>query len=269
MSSLKSISNYIFNNKELLANEIVNGVVHSIDMEIPPWEQEQAINMYIEFVSFIGEYVVSGEEKIPDSLLEWSKKNAAMVSLDGNLSILVVRYLPTRNVITEILTNLAVQFNLSLHELSKMIIQVNRMLDVSLNETVANYEFLVSEYKKTSQMEIAKVATPVIPVKDGIIVLPLVGRIDTFRIKYLIENSTPKIANIDVNYVIIDFSGVYKIDKVNIRLINEMVQMIRLMGINVIATGVSPDLAKMAIIEGIEISSIVYPNLKIALESIH
>ena len=270
MSPLISISDYIFNNKELLASNIVEEVINSLDMDIPQWEQEQAKNMYIEFVTFIGDYILSGEEKIPESLLIWSKKNAAMVSLDGNLSTLVVRYLPTRNVITDILTNLAITFDLNLKELSKLIKQVNRMLDMSLNETVANYEYLASEYQKMSQMELAKVGAPIVPVKEGIIVLPLVGHIDTYRIDYMIENLTPKIASADVFYVIIDFSGVYKIDKGNVQYINELVQMIRIMGISVMATGICPDLAKMTINEGIDVAAdVIYPNLKIALESIN
>ncbi|MER2009482.1 MAG: STAS domain-containing protein, partial [Psychrobacillus sp.] len=187
-----------------------------------------------------------------------------------NLSTLVVRYLPTRNVITDILTNLAITFDLNLKELSKLIKQVNRMLDMSLNETVANYEYLASEYQKMSQMELAKVGAPIVPVKEGIIVLPLVGHIDTYRIDYMIENLTPKIASAGVFYVIIDFSGVYKIDKGNVQYINELVQMIRIMGISVMATGICPDLAKMTINEGIDVAAdVIYPNLKIALESIN
>ena len=71
-------------------------------------------------------------------------------------------------------------------------------------------------------------------------------------------------------YVIIDFSGVYKIDKGNVQYINELVQMIRIMGISVMATGICPDLAKMTINEGIDVAAdVIYPNLKIALESIN
>ena len=269
MSSLNNISNYIFANKELLATDIVNGVVNSVDMDIPAWEQEQAINMYTEFLSFLRDYIVSGEEKTPEHLLVWSKKNAAMVSLDGNLSTLVVRYLPTRNILTDLLTNLALKFELSLKELSELIKQVNRMLDISLNETVANFEYLASEYQKKSQMELAKVGAPIVPVKEGIIVLPLVGHIDTYRIEYMIEHLTPKITKSSISYAIVDFSGVYKIDNGNIHYINQLIQMVRLMGIIVIATGLSPSLAKMILKEDLELSANqVYPNLKIALESI-
>lgn len=270
MSSLKNISDYIFTNKELLANDIVKEVVKSLDMDIPLWEQEQAVNMYIEFLSFLGDYMVSGEEKVPDSLVAWSKRNAAMVSLDGNLSTLVVRYLPTRNIITDLLTNLALKYNLSLKELSELVKQVNRMLDISLNETVANFEYLASEFKKMSQMELAKVGAPIVPIKDGIVVLPLVGNIDTYRIEYMIKHLTPKITTSNVTHAIVDFSGVYKMDKENIPFLNELIQMVRLMGIQVIATGVSPSLAKMTLNEGIEVSANkIFPNLKIALESIN
>ncbi|MER2169105.1 MAG: STAS domain-containing protein [Psychrobacillus psychrodurans] len=268
MGSLTSISDYIFTHKEELANDIVERVVNSVDMEIPHWEQEQAVNMYIEFLSFLGEYTLSGEEKIPESLVTWSKKNAAMVSLDDNLSTLVVRYLPTRNIITDLLTNLAIKFDLSLLELGKLIKQVNRMLDISINETVVNFEQLASEYQRMSQMELAKVGTPIVPVKEGIIVLPLVGHIDTYRINYMIEHLTPKIATSNVIHAIVDFSGVYKIEKGNITYINQLIQMVRLMGINIIATGVTPSLAKLTLTENIDVSANqIYPNLKIALES--
>jgi rsbT co-antagonist protein RsbR len=268
MNSHNNISNHLLSNKESLAIEIVNGVLNSLNLDIPKWEQDQAVTMFIEFVSFISEYIISEEEKTPELLLVWSKKNAAMITLDGNLSTLVVRYLPTREVITDILTELGLEYNLSLKELSKLIKQVNRMLDISLNETVSNFEFLVNECQKMAQIELAEVSTPIVPVKDGIIVLPLVGNIDSYRIQYMMENLLPKMSDLGVNCVIADFSGVYKLDKENVKYLNQIGQMLRLMGIDIISTGISPKLSQLAINEGIDLSgSKVYSNLKIALES--
>jgi rsbT co-antagonist protein RsbR len=269
MTSLKNIADCLLDNKKSLAVKIVDGVLTSMRLNIPDWEKTQAEEMYIEFVSCLGDYINNEEEIVPQTLLAWSKKNAAMVSLEGKISTIAVRYPPTRDVITDILTDLGIEFGLTLRELSKLVKQANRLLDLSLNETVLAFEHLAEEYQKKTKMELAEVSTPIVPVKEGIVILPLVGKIDAERAKYLMENVLPKIANLDVKHVIADFSGVPSLEQENAYHLQQIGQMLRLMGIHIISTGISPKLAQIAVNAGIDLSrSETYANLKRALESL-
>jgi rsbT co-antagonist protein RsbR len=269
MTSLNNIADYLLDNQKSIAHNIVDSVLTSMNINIPEWEKKQAEEMYIEFVSCLGDYINNEEDKVPQSLVSWSKKNAAMVSLEGKISTIAVRYPPTRDVITDLLTDLGIESGLNLRELSKLVKQANRLLDISLNETILAFEQLAEQYQKKAKMELAEVSTPIVPVKEGIVILPLVGTIDAERARYLMENVLPKIAHLDVKHVIADFSGVPSLERENGIHLQQIGQMLRLMGIHIISTGISPKLAQIAVNAGIDLSrSETYANLKRALESL-
>lgn len=269
MTTSQKVSDYLLNNTETLAINIVDKVINTMNLEIPELERTQAITMYIEFIRCLGEYVINEEEKIPDSLIAWSKKNAGMVSLEGKISTIFVRYPPTRDIITDILTDLGIEHKLSLKDHGKLIKQVNRLLDISLNETIFAFEHLTDEYQKETQRELAKLSAPIVPVKDGVVVLPLVGSIDSYKTQYLIENVVPKLAGLGINHVIADFSGVPNLNQEHVFHLHHIGQMLRLMGIHVISTGIRPELAQLAVKTGLDLSrGETYANLKKALESL-
>ena len=270
MTSLRNISEYLHNNAEHLAIEIVDGVINNMQLEIPTEEKQQAINMYIKFMGFLGEFIKTGAEGVPQNLIEWSKMNAErQVSYAEKISNIIVRYPPTRDILTDIITRLSIEYELSILENVNLIKQINRMLDVSVSETVLAFEHLTDEYQKETQQELAKVSAPIVPVKDGVVILPLVGNIDSYRATYIMENVLPKIADLEINDVIVDFSGVLAIDRENAYYLHQIGTMLRLMGLNIIATGIRPDLAKVAVNVGINLSETkTFSNVKFALESI-
>jgi rsbT co-antagonist protein RsbR len=268
MASALRISEYLVNNKEALAAKIVDGVLNKMDLTIPELERKRAVTMHIELMESLGEYILNEEERIPESLLFWSKRNAAMVSFEGKISTIAVRYPPTRDVITDILTELGMEYNLGLKELSKLIKQVNRLLDISLNETIETYEHLADEYRLQAQIELAEVSTPIVPVKDGVVILPLVGYMNSCKAQYIMERVIPKIADSGARDVIVDFSGVPSLEVEMAFRLKQIAQMLRLMGIHVITTGISPKLAQLVVHAGIDLSQTTFLTLKQALESL-
>ncbi|UOQ46606.1 PAS domain S-box protein [Gracilibacillus caseinilyticus] len=97
--------------------------------------------------------------------------------------------------------------------------------------------------KKQMERELNKVMMPIVPVKEGIVILPLVGEIDASRSKYLKENFCANFSNDKVKHLIIDVSGIYAMTKEVIELMNKFVKMLVLMGITTICTGIRPEIA--------------------------
>lgn len=60
--------------------------------------------------------------------------------------------------------------------------------------------------------EINELATTLVPLFRGVVVLPLVGSIDEGRATYLINHVPIKVKESNVECIIIDFSGIYKLD---------------------------------------------------------
>ncbi|PSL42216.1 PAS domain S-box-containing protein [Planomicrobium soli] len=104
--------------------------------------------------------------------------------------------------------------------------------------------------------EINSISAPIVPVSKGVSVLPLIGSIDPIRAKQLAEDIPSKIQKYNVDYLIIDFSGIYNIDSLVIEYLFQISKTIRLLGIQPILTGLRPDLAQKVVEIGVDLSAI-------------
>ncbi|MGM0898353.1 MAG: STAS domain-containing protein [Bacillota bacterium] len=271
MSSFTEFCGYITASPRTLAEQVVARVLAKIDQDIPEEEQLRAIEMYEALLSYLGEAI--GKEAdldVPDELIEWSKKNAEMqVSSGGKISEIVVRYPPTRVVMAELFTELSIKSGLSLEENALIIKRINTLLDVSLNETFFAFERLQEKYEAEMQSELIALSAPVVPVADDVVVLPLIGYLDSYRVNHILTNVIPRIADMDVYHVIADFSGVLTIDDQTAEAIHHIGSTFSLMGIHVAVAGLRPDLVQTIVHSGIQLSSAdAYATVKQALESL-
>jgi rsbT co-antagonist protein RsbR len=270
MSLISNVAEYLKINAESLAVEIVGDVLHRMKLEIPEWEKEQAIFMYIEFFRFLGESITCEEGSVPQELLAWSKKNGEQEANSGrNISEIIVRYPPTRMAFTEMLTKIGHEYKLSIDEFSLITKRINQMLDISIDATVLAFESLRDKIEKERKKEMAELSAPIVPIQDGIAVLPLIGSIDSYRASYILEKVVPRIAELHIEHLIADFSGILTIDTAIAQYLFKVQSVLSLLGINTIVTGLRPDVAQTVVSGGIDMSSIkTYANLKQALESI-
>ncbi|WP_240335360.1 PAS domain S-box protein [Paraliobacillus sediminis] len=105
--------------------------------------------------------------------------------------------------------------------------------------------------RKAAEAELEKVlrevATPIVPVHDGIAIIPLIGDLNEFRTCELIEIIPGKIEEYDLDYLIIDLSGIYSINEVTVEFTYKLDAMMQLLGIDLIFTGFRPELAKKSV----------------------
>jgi len=133
-------------------------------------------------------------------------------------------------------------------------------------ETVIVFEQVKDEMIKKAQQEVLKLSVPVVPIQDGIAVLPLIGSIDSERAEYILENVILKILEMKVEYLIVDFSGILNIDTIAERYLFDIYSVLRLQGIEVMMTGIRPELAQTVVRNGIDFSSIkTYATVKQAI----
>ncbi|TWT04493.1 STAS domain-containing protein [Planococcus sp. CPCC 101016] len=271
MSSFKDFCQYISDNAESLSVEVVESVVQEMNLDIPRWEKEQAADMYVELLGFFGQSLLEGGNiEVPEALIEWSKKNAEMqVASAGKISEIVIRYPTTRQVFSEIFTRLSLKFDLSLVESAKATKGINAVLDVSLNETFYAFEKISERYQAETQVELLNLSAPIVPVLEGVVVLPLIGVMDSYRIAHILDNVIPRIAEMNVDHVITDFSGVLTIDAHIAQSIQQIGGTLQLMGIHVVLAGLRPDLVQAIVYSGIDmLDTDSYATVKQALESV-
>ncbi len=118
---------------------------------------------------------------------------------------------------------------------------------------------IIFEREKTirqQQEAIRELSTPVLQLRDRLLILPIVGMIDTYRAKLLTENLLRAIRNNRAKVVVIDITGVAAVDS---KVANHLVQTVaasKLMGAHVIVTGLSADVAMALVALGIELSKL-------------
>ncbi len=105
---------------------------------------------------------------------------------------------------------------------------------------------------QTQQNAIQELSTPVIPVMDRIIVMPLVGNIDTMRARDITRTLLQGIRDHQAKVVILDITGVPIVDTGVASHLNKTIQAARLKGARTIVTGISDAVAETIVDLGID-----------------
>ncbi|HEY8377973.1 MAG TPA: STAS domain-containing protein [Nannocystis sp.] len=111
--------------------------------------------------------------------------------------------------------------------------------------------------EKTRLVEIIRQAsTPIVPVVEGILVVPLVGMFDSFRAGLLTEKLLQEVSRTRARVVIVDISGVPLFDSESAQLVIRLTQAVRLLGTTMILVGVSPAIAGTIVSLGVDLSGL-------------
>jgi rsbT co-antagonist protein RsbR len=143
----------------------------------------------------------------------------------------------------------------------------------AIRQTEAERESLQKEVIEAQQRAIAELSTPVIPVMDRIIVMPLVGSIDSMRARDITRSLLAGISQHRAKVVILDVTGVGLMDTGIVNHLNKTIQAARLKGAQTIVTGISDAVAEAIVDLGIDWSEIttlsdLQTGLIVALDSL-
>jgi rsbT co-antagonist protein RsbR len=104
--------------------------------------------------------------------------------------------------------------------------------------------------------EILELSTPVIQVWDQVLVLPIIGTLDSGRAAQLTESLLERIAQNQAEVIILDVSGVPAIDTDVAQHLLKTVEAARLMGAVSVLSGVRPETAQAIVHLGIELGAL-------------
>ncbi len=123
-------------------------------------------------------------------------------------------------------------------------------------ESTRELERASQEVIEAQQQALKDLSTPIIPVMDEIIVMPLVGSVDTLRARDLMRALLAGISDYDAKIAILDVTGVPIVDTGVVGHLNKTIQAARLKGARVIVTGISDAIAETIVDLGIDWSEI-------------
>ena len=109
---------------------------------------------------------------------------------------------------------------------------------------------------RQQQEAIRELSTPVLQVRERLLILPMIGALDSLRARQLTEQLLTAIRTNRARVVVIDITGVPTID---LTVANHLVQTVRasrLMGADVIITGLSSEIAQTLVTLGVELGTV-------------
>lgn len=138
--------------------------------------------------------------------------------------------------------------------LGKALIAMARYIDVSMSVVAEAY--LASKQKRIDQQAqaITELSTPVLQLRERLLLLPIIGVVDTHRARLLTEDLLRAIRAHRARVVVMDVTGVAAVDS---RVANHLLQCVeaaRLMGARVVVTGLSPEVATTLVTLGVDLS---------------
>ncbi|WP_144529946.1 RsbT co-antagonist protein RsbRA [Peribacillus simplex] len=139
------------------------------------------------------------------------------------------------------------------------------------NEIVNIYTQTWERTVSMQKIALQELSAPLIPVLEGITVMPLIGTIDTERAKQIMENLLTGVVKHRSEVVLIDITGVPVVDTMVAHHIIQAAEAVRLVGAKCILCGIRPEIAQTIVNLGINLNEVITKNtlkkgIEVALE---
>lgn len=130
---------------------------------------------------------------------------------------------------------------------------------MNLDQELAVTTYVAAREAVTSQLahEILEISTPVVQVWDGVVAAPLIGSLDTARTQQFMERLLERVVETNSPVALVDITGVPTIDTVTAQHLIETITAVRLLGAQVVLTGVRPAIAQTLVHLGVNLSGII------------
>ncbi|MBV8757276.1 MAG: STAS domain-containing protein [Deltaproteobacteria bacterium] len=121
---------------------------------------------------------------------------------------------------------------------------MGRWIDIAMSHLGEAYLDAKERIITQQQEAIRELSVPVLQVRDRLLILPLVGIVDSVRARQLIENLLAAIRDHRAKGIVIDLTGVPIVDTAVANHLLQATDAARLMGADVVITGISSAMAQ-------------------------
>jgi rsbT co-antagonist protein RsbR len=115
----------------------------------------------------------------------------------------------------------------------------------------------IVELEQAQMAALRELSTPLVPITDGLVAMPLVGAIDSMRAQQIMETLLEGISAQQADIAILDITGVRVVDTQVAAALLRAAQAAQLLGAQVVLTGISAEVAQALVHLGAELRGIV------------
>ncbi|HEY1016214.1 MAG TPA: PAS domain-containing protein [Herpetosiphonaceae bacterium] len=127
---------------------------------------------------------------------------------------------------------------------------------------------LQADLIRLQETALAELSTPIIPVTERILVMPLVGAVDSRRATDMLERMLGEVAQRRATTLIIDITGVPIVDTQVAGIFIKAAQAVKLLGVEVVLTGIRPEVAQTLVSLGFNLAIPTYSDLQSAVTTL-
>jgi anti-anti-sigma regulatory factor len=131
------------------------------------------------------------------------------------------------------------------------------LLEARVEERTREREQLLSEIIRVQEQRLEELSTPILPIADHVLVMPLIGTMDSHRAEALQLAALDGAAKRRAKFVILDVTGVISADTTFSHALLRTAASLRLLGVQVVVTGIRPDVARTLVEIGADIDDVV------------
>ncbi|HYF66291.1 MAG TPA: PAS domain S-box protein [Herpetosiphonaceae bacterium] len=107
------------------------------------------------------------------------------------------------------------------------------------------------------QTALAELSTPLIPVSDEIVIMPLIGSLDSQRAQAVLDTLLQGVSGTRARVAILDITGVPVVDTQIANVLLQAARSVQLLGAQVVLTGIRPEVAQTMVGLGVEMRGLV------------
>ncbi|WP_134701630.1 STAS domain-containing protein [Ammoniphilus sp. YIM 78166] len=147
----------------------------------------------------------------------------------------------------------------------------NKAIDMVIYHFASNYVAQKNELIRFQQITVEELSVPLIPITHDTSVLSIVGAIDHARSTRIMDQTFNHVSQVQIRNLIMDITAAHFLDHQVVKEVLKLVQGLRLLGCDTIVTGIKPDIAKMMVQQGLDITEKIQSKatIKQAIESLH
>ncbi len=162
-------------------------------------------------------------------------------------------YLASLIAFHEIFENLLVRYKLDTFQLLR---SFKKIANVGISIVIDTYNDIVNEKMRNQNTALMEMSTPITQLWNGILLLPLVGIIDSNRAQDIMTTMLNKISDSQSKAFILDISGIAVLDTAVANYLIKITKATKLMGCLSIISGISGPVAQTIVELGIQIDEV-------------
>mgnify|MGYP000264039655 CR=1 FL=1 len=120
-------------------------------------------------------------------------------------------------------------------------------LDMTAFQEAQQARIAIQQELAEKARHLLELSTPIIPISDDVLVMPVIGTLDPVRAQHALETVLGSVTAMRARRVIVDLTGVSSVDQSAAAALLRMVRSVRLVGAQVILTGMRGEIARALI----------------------